>query len=502
MGKIFGKVFGGTSSSSSVQPTGFQTLPSEAQNVFINDFLGATGETDENGNPIYTSGSALDLFNQPSLFETTPFNDQILSALDVLGSGVRSSSFGGDENAGGLFRAGTALQDARNFVDLLPNQQQRSNNFLDKALGLVGEGADQVRSAGKYIADASGFNDAASGFLRDASGNISSGTSDITDQQFADRFARFNNPFITNVVDAFAGDVKRNAGGLFSDINSNATLDNSFGSTRQAVERAELGRNIADVIGNKSAALRSEGFNTAATLAQDDLQSLRARALQGAGLNINQAGTALNQGNLAINQAGTAINQGNATANLAGTAVSGANSAQNAGRILLDASKRLSDLSGETKDLRQVERGETLDNAELQLKVGELLRNLESSKNQEPFARLQFLQNILGAFPTGGGGTSKSEGTSDQSGNIIGTAATLSAIFSDERLKDNIEFVRNVGGVNVYRFNYADDDTRTFEGVIAQEIQETHPEAVIEDQNGFLKVDYSMLPVDMVEVAA
>ena len=73
--------------------------------------------------------------------------------------------------------------------------------------------------------------------------------------------------------------------------------------------------------------------------------------------------------------------------------------------------------------------------------------------------------------------------------------------FSDRRLKENVKLVDTVKGVNVYEFDYIDKalGKGRYKGVIAQEVMETHPRAVY-NQNGYLAVDYDQLPVDMVEV--
>jgi hypothetical protein len=73
----------------------------------------------------------------------------------------------------------------------------------------------------------------------------------------------------------------------------------------------------------------------------------------------------------------------------------------------------------------------------------------------------------------------------------IGTSilSGLASIFSDERLKDDIEPVGELfDGTNIYRYRYKGDDTMRI-GVMAQEVQEKNPDAVI-DVDGFLAVNY------------
>ena len=78
----------------------------------------------------------------------------------------------------------------------------------------------------------------------------------------------------------------------------------------------------------------------------------------------------------------------------------------------------------------------------------------------------------------------------------VGSAALLA---SDRNLKENIEFVEEVDGYNIYTFNYKEGyelPQGKRAGVIAQEIEAINPDAVIENiQNtGFKGVNYSKLP--------
>ena len=68
---------------------------------------------------------------------------------------------------------------------------------------------------------------------------------------------------------------------------------------------------------------------------------------------------------------------------------------------------------------------------------------------------------------------------------------------SDIRLKADIEPIGERGGHAWYRFRYVWDEPGTIhEGVMAQEVIETHPDAVITHPLGFLMVDYSKLGLE------
>lgn len=73
-----------------------------------------------------------------------------------------------------------------------------------------------------------------------------------------------------------------------------------------------------------------------------------------------------------------------------------------------------------------------------------------------------------------------------------GAAGGFGTLFSDERLKENIEQVGKLpGGPNLYEYEMKGDpsDTRQV-GVLAQEVERTQPGAVVDDPSGFKKVNY------------
>ena len=77
------------------------------------------------------------------------------------------------------------------------------------------------------------------------------------------------------------------------------------------------------------------------------------------------------------------------------------------------------------------------------------------------------------------------------------------AIFSDSRLKENIEKVGEDlrTGLTLYNFRYTDDPQGiTYEGVMAQEVLNYMPKAVTTEANGYYAVNYAMLGLEMKEV--
>lgn len=88
-------------------------------------------------------------------------------------------------------------------------------------------------------------------------------------------------------------------------------------------------------------------------------------------------------------------------------------------------------------------------------------------------------------------------------GALVGAGATYATFGSDRRLKDNIRFctVDPATELNLYEFNYINDPDRTFIGVMADEVMERFPQAVIEQEDGYYAVDYAELGLEMVEVS-
>jgi hypothetical protein len=109
----------------------------------------------------------------------------------------------------------------------------------------------------------------------------------------------------------------------------------------------------------------------------------------------------------------------------------------------------------------------------------------------------------MGMGMTGGTSFGNSLGSSTGQGSSSSTsidpgfaAAGIGAIGgSDARLKENIEHVEQIDGINMYTWDWKDPEMSwpMNYGVIAQEVAETHPEAVMTGDHGYMMVDYSKL---------
>lgn len=124
-------------------------------------------------------------------------------------------------------------------------------------------------------------------------------------------------------------------------------------------------------------------------------------------------------------------------------------------------------------------------------------------KMQNPYQNIQWATGIAGVGP---GFSQETTGTQTQTqpnslfGDILGAGATVLGgwLGSDERLKENIvEIGKSYDGQTIYRYNYKGDPTTRI-GFIAQEVEQSHPEAVGE-VGGLKTVNYDLATRDAAE---
>jgi len=77
---------------------------------------------------------------------------------------------------------------------------------------------------------------------------------------------------------------------------------------------------------------------------------------------------------------------------------------------------------------------------------------------------------------------------------LLGPLLSMAASASDERLKENIEYLEDTSeGLGWYEFNYLNDPDTRYRGVMAQEVAERFPEALGPEVEGHMTVYYSKL---------
>lgn len=133
--------------------------------------------------------------------------------------------------------------------------------------------------------------------------------------------------------------------------------------------------------------------------------------------------------------------------------------------------------------------------------IGALQQAQATQQQQAPLEAIQFLLAAAQGLPTSSTGSQLREnsGFLKRLGDSAGGIATIGALMSDRRAKENIEPVGMENGFPIYAFNYISAPDKRYVGVMAQDVQDIMPEAVVEE-DGYLRVKYDMIGVKMREI--
>jgi hypothetical protein len=167
------------------------------------------------------------------------------------------------------------------------------------------------------------------------------------------------------------------------------------------------------------------------------------------------------------------------------------------------AGRAINDI-GQVRSMNQQNMGSLFD-------IGSRYQDNATAAQNAPAQLQQYLASLASSLQGGGGKTytqsapeggllsrvNKAFGDVSTFGQNVGTAVGKVASFlpSDNRLKENIVFEGVENGHNIYSWNYLEQPTKWL-GVIAQEVRELLPEAVLEE-DGFLKVNYGRIGIEM-----
>lgn len=108
-------------------------------------------------------------------------------------------------------------------------------------------------------------------------GTVGAGTTNIGTVG-GTNLSTYQNPYTQQVIDANTADIMRGARMGLNALGAQATQAGAFGGSRHGVAMGELGRGVAQQIGQQSAALRQAGFTNAQQMAQADVQNRLAQA--------------------------------------------------------------------------------------------------------------------------------------------------------------------------------------------------------------------------------
>ena len=145
-----------------------------------------------------------------------------------------------------------------------------------------------------------------------------------------------------------------------------------------------------------------------------------------------------------------------------------------------------------------------LEQATEQARLDALMSEFMREQNL-PYQQLGALTSAASGVPAGYGTTTTQ--SSRKPGVFDYLSAIATAGSSDRRLKKNIKHISTFDGIKLYSWEWneiADEigvsDGPT-QGVIAQELQETYPDLVTEDDSGYLRVNYAGLALKIKEAA-
>ena len=292
----------------------------------------------------------------------------------------------------------------------------------------------------------------------------------------------YTNPYETQVVDQSLADLERTRLMQQNQLGAQASAAGAFGGSRQGIAEAETNRAFADQAARTSAGLRQAGFQNAQQMAGQDIN----RQMQVA--STNQA--ALNQARQFGAQQGMTAQQLNQMAGL------------QANQQRLGAASQMGQLGqqafGTGQAIQQQQMQQGLMQQGMQQALIDAARGQYAGFTGAPQQALSLPLAALGAAPVPQTTTqTKNPGLFD----YLSLGATAYAA-SDIRLKTNIKHLGTENGHNVYSWDWNEDGKRIADpkqptvGVMAQELQETHPHLVELGPDGFLRVNYSGLAAE------
>lgn len=336
---------------------------------------------------------------------------------------------------------------------------------------------------------------------------------------------RFFNPYTDQVVDTSLADIDRARQMQANQAAAQAQAAGAFGGSRGALMEAEIGRNALDQAARTAGDLRRQGFTQAAQLAQQDVgrrqqssmlnaqQALQAalanqrsglqagianqRAGLQAALSNQDAGlrsllsnqgalNAASQFNINQDQSAQALNQAMGLQGIQNQ-LAAANQLANLGNLGYNQA---------TGQLAGVNQAGNQQQALLQMLLGGANAQTQNIIGQ-PDMDLQRIISVLSGIPFG---TSQTTSSSPGLLDVAQTGAMIASLMgmSDKRLKDNIHLIgKTKANHNIYSWTWNElargigADRYPTVGVMAQEVRATQPEAVVEDEHGYLMVDYS-----------
>ena len=285
----------------------------------------------------------------------------------------------------------------------------------------------------------------------------------------------YTNPYENQVVQQSLRDIGGAQQKAMNQIGSQASAAGAFGGSRHGIAEAETNAAFVQQAADTAAQLRQGGYAQAQNLAGQDVGFMNQASQFGAG---------------AQNAAMMANQQAQMQANQQRLAASG-----QMGQLGNQAFS-----TGQTIQQNQMQQG--LMQQGLQQALIDAARGQYAGYTGSPSASLNAPLAALGvAGPNSGSATTQTSnpGLFD----YLSTGAMAAAKLSDPRLKTNVKPRGEVGGFKLYDWDWNDEGKRiadpaqpTF-GVMADELQATHPHLVERGDDGYLRVNYHGLVAEL-----
>lgn len=292
----------------------------------------------------------------------------------------------------------------------------------------------------------------------------------------------YMNPYVEGVIKAGQADIERQRQMASNTLGAEATAAGAFGGSRQGVAEGVLAGEAARAAANLSNTQRSQAYDQALASSRFDIANTQAA---------REAAAARAQSTAATNYAGQFTGAG---------VQSGAANALGA----LAGAGLQSEITGLSAQMTAAEQQRALEQAQLQANYA-----MFQEQQAYPMTQLNALLAAGAGIPTGLGTVTQHDpfggltavGSLLSGAGALGQGGGLSKMWggSDMRLKENIKPVGKVGEFNFYTWDWNEDGEKVAEpdqptfGVMAQEVEKTHPDLVMVGPDGFRRVNYGAL---------
>lgn len=311
-------------------------------------------------------------------------------------------------------------------------------------------------------------------------------------------FDPYMSPYTQNVIDAGQADIERQRQMASNTLGAQASAAGAFGGSRQAVQEGVLAGEAARAAADLSATQRQQAFTQALQSGQFDIGNVQQARTLAAGQQMTAETLAQN-----AREAAAARAQAANLANFQGqfTAADIQGRAANAMGAL--AGDRLSsEISGLGAQMAAGEQQRALEQAQLQADYA-----MFQEQQAYPMTQLNALLSAGSGIPAGLGTVTQRDpfGMLNPFGSLLGGVGAVGRGFpnmfggSDTRLKENIKPAGKFGDFNFYTWDWNDvadgviDPAQPTFGVMAQEVEKTHPDLVVIGADGFRRVNYGEL---------